>query len=330
MRIMPGIRKFLKSKSMSLIIVTIVVAFIFYLMNNNYLGRDNIRGIMTAMSISAIIGVGMAFLLMGGGMNLSAGAEGCFGAVLVALMMKTGMAWPLALLLGLVFGMCAGLINSFFINKLNFMGFITTLGMASIYSGLALIITGNNNVAIANQAFWRLGSIVVLNFFPMPFVIMVCLVVIYSFILSKTRFGRSILMCGGNRTAARLAGLSPKRITTILYMNCGMLSTLAGSVLAARIHAASPSALATGALDAITAAVLGGVSFMGGGGSMAGMFFGALLLNVFSNGLQVIGMDAYWQLVSQGVLLIIALCVDYYSSKASVVSLKKAVVPKPA
>ena len=129
-------------------------------------------------------------------------------------------------------------------------------------------------------------------------------------------------MCGGNRSAARLAGLSPKRITTVLYMNCGMLSTLAGSLLAARMHSASPSALAGGAIDAITASVLGGVSFMGGGGSIPGMFLGVLLLSSFNNGLLVIGMDAYLQLVSQGGLLIIALCVDFYNTRARERSLR--------
>ena len=324
MSISQSIKKILRSKSMSLILVTAVIVVFFYLNNPNYLSGDNIRGIMISMSVSAIIGVGMAFLLMGGGINLGAAAEGCFGAALISLLMRGGVAWPLALLLGLLFGICAGAINSFFINKLNFMGFITTLGMASVYSGLALVFTKNNSIPISAQTFWQIGSFAVFGFFPMPFVIMVCLVLIYGFILTKTRFGRSVLMCGGNRAAARLAGLSPKRISTILYMNCGMLSTLAGAVYAARMHAASPSALSTGTIDAITSSVLGGVSFMGGGGSITGMFFGALLLNVFSNGLTVVGMDAYWQLVLQGAVLIVALCVDYYSSKAKAASLKKA------
>ena len=324
MVIVQSLKKIFKSKSMSLVLVSAVIVVFFYFSNHNYLSGDNIKGIMNSMSISAIIGVGMAFLLMGGGINLGAAAEGCFGAVIVSLLMRGGLAWPFALILGLLFGVCAGAINSFFINKLNFMPFIATLGMASVYAGLSLVFTKNNSIPISNQAYWLLGSTSVFNFFPMPFVIMVCLVVIYGFVLAKTRFGRSVLMCGGNRAAARLAGLSPDRINTILYMNCGMLSTLAGCVYAARMHAMSPSAMSSGTIDAITSSVLGGVSFMGGGGSVAGMFFGALLLNVFSNGLIVIGMDAYWQLVLQGAVLIIALCVDFYSSKVKAASLKRA------
>ena len=323
-------KRFLKSKSMSLVIVIIAVVAFFYIMNPNYLGRDNVRGIMNAMSMTGIVGVGTALLLMGGGINLAAGSEGCFGAIFVAVLISTGLPWPLAILLGLVFGMCAGLINSFFVNKLNFLGFIATLGMASVYTGFSLIVTMSVPVPISDQSFWGLAEYAVFGFIPMSFAIMICIMIIYGFILNKTRFGRSILMCGGNRSAARLAGLNPKKTTTILYMNSGMLSTIAGSLLASRMHSASHEALSSSAIDAITAAVLGGVSFIGGSGSISGLFFGTLLLNAFSNGLVVIGMTAYWQLVLQGMVLIIALCVDYYSTKARNASLKKARIKQSA
>jgi ribose/xylose/arabinose/galactoside ABC-type transport system permease subunit len=305
-----------------LVYVSAVVVAVFFIMNHNYLSGDNIRGIMNNMSLSGTLGVGMAFLLMGGGIDLAAGAEGCFGAVLVALLMKTGMPWPVAMLLGLMYGAAAGALNAFLINGLNFMGFIATIAMSSVYNGFALVLTNNQNVAISNQAFWRVGSYALFGVFPMAFVILIGLIAVYGFILAKTRFGRCILLCGGNRMAARLAGVSPKKVTTILYMNCGALATLAGSVLAARMHNASPTAVATGALDAITAAVLGGVSFMGGGGSIGGLLIGLILLNTFNNGLIVVQLPSYWQIVSQGALLIIALCVDFFNERAKALALK--------
>ena len=317
-------KRFLKSKSMSLVIVVIVIVVFFYIVNPNYLGKVNIRGIMNAMSLTGIVGVGTALLLIGGGINLAAGAEGCYGAILVAILIGTGMPWPPAMLLGLLFGMCAGLINSFFINKLNFFGFIATLGMASVYTGFSLILTMSVPIPISDQTFWGLAEYAVFGFIPMSFAIMICIMIVYGFILNKTRFGRSILMCGGNSSAARLAGLNPKKTSTILYMNSGMLSTIAGALLASRMHSASHEALSSSAIDAITAAVLGGVSFMGGSGSISGLFFGTLLLNASSNGLVVIGMTPYWQLVLQGMVLIIALCLDYFSTKARIASLKRA------
>jgi ribose transport system permease protein len=307
---------------MILVYVTLAVIVFFYIMNPSYIGRDNIRGMMNSMSVSGTLGVGMAFLLMGGGVDLAAGAVGCFGAIVVAFLLNTGMPWPVAMLLGLVFGIAAGAINAFLVNGLNFMGFIATIAMSSVFNGFALVISNNQNIPISNQKFWAIGSYALFGVIPMPFVIAVCLIIIYGLILAKTRFGRSILMCGGNMNAVRLAGLSPKKITSILYMNCGMLSTLAGSVLAARMHNASPTAVATGAMDAITASVLGGISFMGGGGNISGLFIGLIMLTAFNNGLVVINLQAYWQIVAQGGLLIVALCVDYFNERAKVSALK--------
>ena len=251
-------------------------------------------------------------------------------ALLIAMMMRGGLPWPLALFIGMLFGMCGGLINSFWVNKLNFFGFIATLGMASIYTGLGLIITLNTPVPISNQAFWSVAEYALFGYFPMSFVIMICIMIIYGFILGKTRFGRSILMCGGNRQAARLAGLNPKRTTTILYMNSGMLSTIAGSLLASRLHSAAPDALGSSALEAITASVLGGVSFVGGSGRISGVFFGTLLLNALTNGLVVIAVPTYWQLVLRGMVLIIALCLDYFSNRARDASLRRSRIRQSA
>ena len=317
-------KRFSRSKSMSLVIVIIVVVAFFYILNPNYLSIDNVKGIMNSMSMTGIIGVGAALLLMGGGINLAAGAEGCFGTIVVALLIGTGVPWPLAMLLGLMLGMACGLINSFFVNTLNFFAFISTLGMASVYTGFSLLLTMSVPIPISNQSFWGLAEYTLFGFFPMSFAIMICIMIIYGFVLNKTRFGRSILMCGGNRSAARLAGLNPKKTTTILYMNIGVLSVIAGALLASRLHSASHEALSSSAIDAITAAVLGGVSFMGGSGSILGLFLGVLLLNAFSNGLVVVGMTPYWALVMQGMVLIIALSLDYYSTKARNASLKKA------
>jgi ribose transport system permease protein len=140
--------------------------------------------------------------------------------------------------------------------------------------------------------------------------------------MSSTRFGRRMYMAGGNPNAARLAGINPKRITTTLYINNSVIACLAGSLMAARMHMGSPSAIAGSDLDAITAAVLGGVSFMGGGGNMVGVFIGLLLLNSFKNGLVVVGLDSYYQVVASGLLLIAALTLDFFREKSRIKNLK--------
>ncbi|MDR1299536.1 MAG: ABC transporter permease [Oscillospiraceae bacterium] len=317
------IKRAIGNKSAALIAVSALVILFFYFMNHNFLGRDCIRGILNAMSLSGTIGVGVACLLIGGGVDLSAGTVACFGGVICAMLIQAGVPWPAAVIASILFGAFTGAINAFFINVLGFASFIVTIGMSSVYGGVINIITNVQNLPVNDASFWKIGTITILNYFPMPFIIMLALMAIYSVILGFTGFGRSCYICGGNPFAARLSGLNPKKTTTILYINCGALSALSGVVLSARMHSASPTAASSGALDAITAAVLGGVSFMGGAGGMGGCLIGLLLLNSFKNGLTIINLKSYWQIVAQGVLLVIALCVDFLNERASGKALKR-------
>ncbi|MDR1590062.1 MAG: ABC transporter permease [Oscillospiraceae bacterium] len=322
---MSAAKRLLRSKLFSLAAVTAVVVLIFYLIRRSYLGVDNIRGILNSMSLSGTIGVGMACLLIGGGVDLAAGAEGCFGGVMVALLIsKAGAPWPVALVAVILIGAAIGAFNAFLINVLNFMGFIATIGVSSMLQGIINIITKARNISISDRGFWSIGTVAVANLFTLPFMIMAALVVVYGIILSRTRFGRTVYMCGGNRRAARLSGLNPKKISTILYINCGALASLGGAILAARMHSGSPKAVLGSELDAITAAVLGGVSFMGGAGNMGGCFIGLLLLCSFNNGLISVKLASYWTIVAQGVLLIAALIADYFNVRARARELKAA------
>ena len=315
-------KKILGTKEFTLIAVWAVIVIIFTAINKNYLSLDNIRNIFNAAFVMGTIAVGMSCLLISGQIDLSAGATGMMGGVIIAFLLKGGMPWVPALLLTLAFGAVTGLINAGLANGLNFMAFISTLAISTAYGGLALVLTNAQNIAISNRSFWTLGSTNVFGLFPLPFFITIVLMVIYGYIMSNTRFGRRMYMAGGNPNAARLAGINPKRITTILFVNNGVIACLAGSLMAARMHMGSPSAIAESALDAITASVLGGISFMGGGGNMFGVFIGLMLLNSFKNGLVVVGLDSYYQVVASGLLLIAALTLDFFREKSRIKSLK--------
>jgi ribose transport system permease protein len=289
---------------------------LFYVFNHNYLNFDNIRNIMNAMSFVGVLTVGMALLLIGGEVDLASGAEACFGGVFIALLVNAAVPPALALVLTVIFGALCGLINALLINKLGFMNFIATLGMMSVYQGFVTIITQSKNIQIPNKSFWVLGSTTLYRLIPLPFIIMLAFMVVYGIILTSTSFGRSVYMCGGNRRAARLCGINPGRISTILYINNGALAAIAGAVLASRMHTASPEVGKSGSLDAITAAVLGGVSFAGGAGSMSGCFIGILLLNAFNAGLTAVEFPSYWQIVARGGLLVAALCLDFIGARS--------------
>ena len=318
-----SLKRILRAKSLPLVVVSIIVIVLFYFINNNYLSVNNIYSIMFSMSFSGIIGCGIACLLISGAVDLAAGAVGCFAGVFAAVLMQVGVPWQVAVLLTLIYGLIAGAINSFLANVLNFMPFIATIGMASVWAGLALVISNGQSVSInqANQGFFQLSVryiyIVPGRFgIPLPFLIMVILFIIYGFILTTTPFGREAYMCGGNRAAARLAGISPKKTTTILFINCGFVSSIAGILVAANNRLGSPLNVTGTEMDSIAAVVLGGVSFMGGAGGMFGAFIGLLLINCFNTGLISAGLPAYWQIAAQGVLLLVALLADYFTSKA--------------
>lgn len=311
-----------KSKEFTLIIVWAVVIFLFWVINRNYLSVNNIRNIFNSVFVMSTIAVGMSCLLISGQIDLSAGNTGMLAGIIIAFLLQGGVPWIPALLITLAFGAVTGLVNAAFVNGLNFMAFIATLAVSTVYSGLSLVMTNAQSVAIGNKSFWALGSTNVLGIFPLPFFIAIILLVGYGFILSNTRFGRRIYMAGGNANAARLAGINPKKITTILFVNNSAIASLAGCLMAANMHVGSTTAITGSDLDAITAAVLGGISFMGGGGNMFGVFIGLMLLSSFQNGLVVIGLDSYIQVIAKGVLLIAALTLDFFREKSRLKSLK--------
>lgn len=306
------VKRIVRNKDFTLFITLIVVLATFQIINNSYLSLGNIRNILNQAFIMGTLAVGIGVLLICGKADLSAGAVGMMGGIVVTYLINWGVPWFPAILLTLCAGALMGAINAFFANVLNIMPFIATLGVSTMVSGFGLVFTNAQNIAISNKSFWALGSTNLFNLIPLPFFITFVLLSVYGFILARTRFGRFIYMTGGNASAARLAGINPKTISTILYINGGAIYSLAGILTAARMHMGSPTAVLDFNLDAITVAVLGGVSFKGGSGNMTGVFIGLLLLNSFKNGLVLVGLHSYYQIVASGLLLIAALVLDFF------------------
>ena len=318
-----GVKRILASKNITLIFVLLVVIVFFRLLNPNYLGKDNIGSILNTMSLAGTLAVGLGCLLISGQVDLSAGAVGCMGGIIAAMLMQFGLGWPLAVIFALLYGVIAGLVTSLLCNVFSFVSFIATIAMQSVYRGAGLVITNSQNIPVSDQTFWAIGSSSYLGV-PVPFLIMLALFLIYGFILTYTRFGRRVYMCGGNPNAARLAGINSKKIHTVLFVNCAAISSLGGIILTARMHAASPNAVFGTEFDAITGAVLGGIAFTGGKGGMFGCFLGILLLSCFNNGMVGIGLKSYWSIVARGALLVIALAIDYFRESSRQKALKAA------
>ena len=321
------IKRVVDMKEFTLIIVLVAIIFLFWAINHNYLTMNGIRGIFNSGFIMGILAVGIACLLISGKIDLSTGNTGMLAGIIIAFLLNAGVPWVLALLITFAFGAVTGLINAFFINGMDFAPFISTLAISTIYGGIALIITFAANIPINNKSFMLLGSTNIW-IFPLPFFIAIVLMIIYGVIMAATGFGRRAYMTGGNANAARLAGINPKKITTILFVNNGVTACLAGALMTARMNMGSPSSVTNSDLDAITVAVLGGVAFTGGSGNMFGVFIGLILISCFQTGLIVAGLNPYVQVMAKGLLLAAALVLDFYRENARVKSLKRSAFAK--
>ncbi|SHH62978.1 ribose transport system permease protein [Sporobacter termitidis DSM 10068] len=311
---MGKLKKHLNTKTFGLIVATIVLIVIVELINPSFLAKGNVRNLLNTLSFQGVMLAPMAILLMSGNIDLSAGGVAALGSLVFALILQAvpGMPWGVALLLALATGAVIGFINVFFMNVVNLMPFIVTIGTSAIFGGFATVITRGNAVPVNVQSFLNLGKVAVFGVVPLFFIVMVAIVLIHSFVLYKTRFGRSIYMVGGNPYAARLCGLDIKKTRAILFISSGVVSTFSGIIWVCLRKQSNPSSFTVVApnMQALIATLLGGVSFMGGAGGMGGAFVGLLLLNVFTTGLAVLKAPAYVSVAVSGLLLIVALIFD--------------------
>ncbi len=319
------IKKFLTSKLFTLILLLIAV-FVFFTLaseNNNFINPINIKNILNAMVLYTMLAVGEAMLIISGEIDLSPGYVGTMSGVMFAVLSEQiGMPWYVSLVMCLIAGALFGLLNAVLINKFKFQSFIATLATGPfIAKGLALILSNGGTIPLhgsnAENFVIFLGQYRIAKVVPISIGLALLAIIVYGIILSKTKFGRSVYLVGGNKTAARLAGINPKKISYILFANSGFLGALVGIIYAGRLKASNVQGTNEYTFSAITAAIIGGISFTGGSGNMFGCFIGLLIINGFSNGLSIMGFNPYWQDVASGLLLLLALTVDYVFSRST-------------
>ena len=316
-----GLKRILNRKNITLLILlAVIIAFYGIAAEATGLGvffsLNNLRNILNSMVIVALLTIGAGCLIISGNIDLSAGYVGTFCGIFVAqLYTAYGLSWPLAFLFSLLAGMLFGLFNAFLVNELKVQAFIATLATGYIAEGLAYSISPSGTVALNDKALNWLGSGRIGSFLPVAMVLAFVLFIGYGVMLSKTKFGRSVYMIGGNPKASRLTGLNPRRISYILFMNCATLSSLAGIILTARLKSSTVHGIKQSNFAGVTAAILGGISFTGGAGGLGGAFLGLLIINSFNNGMTVMKVPSYYQTVASGLLLLIALFFDFVANK---------------
>jgi ribose/xylose/arabinose/galactoside ABC-type transport system permease subunit len=312
------LKKILTSKEFTLFILLVVIVVFFGVVspNGSFLKTRNIRSILDSMTVYTLFAVGGSLVIISGKIDLSPSYVGAACGVLLAKLLFDGVPWYLVVPLCLLFGVAFGVLNAVLINEFNIQSFIATLTTGTfIAQGLVYLIPAGETYQIKDPVVIWYSTGKIFGFVPITMMISIVIILIFGIVLAKTRFGRSVYLIGGNANAARLAGLKPKRLSYIIFAYSGALGALAGMLYAGRLKSGSLVGTVDYGFPAVTAAILGGVSLGGGTGNMLGCFLGLLIINGFNNGLLVMGVKPYWQTVASGVLLLIALTLDYFSTR---------------
>lgn len=294
----------------------ILIAF-FAVASPHFLSWSNAQGIFLATSVVGILAMGVTFVIITGGIDLSVGTVMTFAAVMTGVFVTNlGIPWPIAVLLGILSGTLMGLINGILVARFGLPPFIATLGMLNVARGLALVISELRPIYFPDQPGFNqffMGSVMEdmgLPDMPNLFFIFVIAAVVTWFILGRTIVGRYIFAIGSNEDATRLSGVRTMRYKATAYIISGTMAGLAGVVLAARLNSAQPSTGFGYELDAIAAAVIGGTSLAGGEGTITGTIIGAFIISVLTNGLRLMGVPQEWQITITGVIVVGAVYLD--------------------
>jgi len=288
-------------------LVVLVVAL--SLLSGDFLTVTNLLNVGVQAAVVAILAFGVTFVIVTGGIDLSVGAVAALSAVVLAWTASDGgVPWPIALILAIVVGIAAGLVNGALITYGKLPPFIATLAMLGVARGLALVISDGSPIGLPD-AVTHLGDTIG-EYLPVPVIVMIVMGLLTALILARTYSGRAMYAIGGNEEAARLSGIKVSRQKLVTYALSGAFAAVAGIVLAARLASAQPQAASGYELDAIAAVVIGGASLSGGKGKAFGTLVGALILAVLRNGLNLLSVNAFWQQVVIGVVIALAVLLD--------------------
>jgi erythritol transport system permease protein len=307
------------------ILVLFALVILFSLLDPSFLTANNLAILTKHVAISAILAIGMTFVILAGGIDLSVGSVAGFGGMIVGLLITQGIGFggathfpsvAAAIVLSVVTCLAVGLLNGWLVSKAGVAPFIATLGTLYVARGAALLISNGKtfpNLAgqgtRGNTGFPALGQSFLVGL-PMPVWIMLALFAIAVFVSLKTPLGRQVYAVGGNERAARLAGIRVGRVKLFTYLASSFCAALVGLIIASQLEAAHPATGESFELNAIAAVVLGGTSLMGGRGSIVGSLIGAFVIGVLSDGLVMLGVSEFWQMVIKGTVIVLAVAVD--------------------
>lgn len=296
------------------VIALIILMAVITIINSNFLTANNLLNLLLQVTSNALIAFGMTFVILTGGIDLSVGSILALSSALTAGLLGSGMPVTLAILISLILGCILGMMNGLLISYGKLAPFIVTLATMTIFRGATLVYTNGNPITKGLSdtfLFQFLGQGYIVGI-PFPVIIMFIVFIILYVLLHKTAFGKSVYAIGGNEKAAYISGVKLNKVKIIIYSISGIMASISGLIITSRLSSAQPTAGASYEMDAIAAVVLGGTSLSGGKGRILGTLIGALIIGVLNNGLNIIGVSAFWQQVVKGVVILIAVLIDRF------------------
>lgn len=293
----------------------LILCAVLSVMTTSFATVTNFFNVVRQVTINLFLACGMTYVILLSGIDLSVGSviavSGCISAGLIT---WNGMPVYVGILGGVLVGMLLGAVNAWIISSTNIPAFIVTLAMMNIGRGIARIYTKAQTISVLNDQymFWGMGSIFGI---PIQLFCIIAVVAVSSFILNRTQMGRHIYAVGGNKQAAQYSGIRVKKVTFFVFIYCSLLASLAGILTVGRTFTASMTLGESAEMDAISAVVLGGTSMNGGRGTISGTVIGAIVIGVLKNGMNLLGIDSSWQFIVQGIVILIAVYLDYLKQK---------------
>jgi len=298
-------------------VVVLLVALALSLISDNFRTVGNLQILLLNGAVIAFLALGQTFVLLTGGIDLSTGSNVALTGMIAALLMRNGMPWTVAALAAMAAGITVGLTNGALVHYLRLPPFIVTFSTFGVAASIPLILTGANSVSVKDPAFAIIGRGGLFGI-PMPVVLVLVTAIVLTVLLRLTATGVHIYAVGGNAETSRLAGIRIGRTTMLVYAISGLCASFGGLIVTSRLMVGYPSAGSGNELFfSIAAAVVGGVSLFGGIGSIPGALLGAVLIATVSNGMNVIGVDSYWQPLVIGVIILLGVILDSYRRRLS-------------
>jgi len=301
--------------TLSLAIALILLSTVWAIMSPYFLTLQNVMNVAMFAAILAIRASGLTVSMITGGLDISQNAIGAVTALLCALVSNSGVSIWLVLLMVLGLGLLMGAVNATFVSVLKINPIITTLGTMQIYRGVAWLIK-DATVMVRDPTIVTLGRGRLFGVIPYIAIIAVAILAITYYLLNFTSYGRKVYMVGGNEHASYLSGINVDRVKFVAFVISGVTAGIAGFLLSAQVGAALPQAGSGTEMSTISAVILGGISLSGGKGRIAGIILGILILQTINNGLTLLSVNAYFQMVVSGAVLVIAVMIDVIRSGA--------------